>query len=713
MADVAAFSYAARLNRWTLGLPLAVLLLGVSLFMFEPLPVVSLRLAGFDLYQRWQPRVVERALVRVIDIDEASLQKLGQWPWPRTRIAELIEQLSARGAAAVVFDVMFAEPDRTSPSALIGNWPLSPATRAELAALPDHDQRLAEALRDRPVVLAFALRRGAGSAGLADKPDGPWRYVEHGEPNRAALHAFDGVVPALPVLAGAASGYGAMDFVPDQDGVVRRVPLVLALNGRPVPTLVAEALRVALGERVYRLRYSEQPGGGVEALQLGLLMIPLSAEGELWLHYSPIRPDARIAAWRLFPALAGSQPVPDEDIAGRIVLIGSSAQGLMDLRFSPLGTIIPGVEAHAQALEQILSNHRLQRPNWAAGVELLTLLAASLLLAAGGLGLPALRAALLAGLLVLALFAGSWWLFVGQGLLLDATLPALVALAVYLCASVIRHLAAERQQRYLKTAFARYISPNRVEHLLHHPEALALGGERRVCSFVFTDLAGFTTLMETLDPAQAVQLLNDYLDGMVGIAFAHQGTLDRIVGDAVAVLFSAPLPQPDHARRALDCALAMLRFSEEYAATQQAKGIPFGHTRIGVHSGEVIVGNFGGSTLFDYRALGDAVNTASRLESVNKHLGTHICVSEACLAGCGEVQSRPIGALVLKGKQQALRVYEPFTAERAARSAALLADYQAAWALLAARYPDDGLIAFQLRRLQAGEQGERIVMSEK
>ena len=208
---------------------------------------------------------------------------------------------------------------------------------------------------------------------------------------------------------------------------------------------------------------------------------------------------------------------------------------------------------------------------------------------------------------------------------------------------------------------------------------------------------------------------------LIAIAFAHDGTLDRIVGDAVAIMFSAPVPQPDHPSRALACAMAMQRFASAYAAAQQAQGIPFGRTRIGVHCGEVVVGNFGGAAIFDYRALGDPVNTAARLETLNRHLGTRMCVSGAIRAACPDAAMRPVGQVLLKGKRQPLMVYEPLDAAPAD------AGYDAAYALMAAgdagaltafmrlhaERPDDGLVAFHLRRLQAGEHGELVVMADK
>jgi adenylate cyclase len=288
-------------------------------------------------------------------------------------------------------------------------------------------------------------------------------------------------------------------------------------------------------------------------------------------------------------------------------------------------------------------------------------------------------------------------------------------------------LATERERRWVRQAFSRYVSPNRVAHLMAHPEQLRLGGERRDCSFVFTDLAGFTTLMERCDPAQVTSLLNDYLEAMLVILFKHEGTLERIMGDAFAVLFSAPVMQSDYRQRALNCALEMDVFASAYAQRLQAQGVPWGHTRIGVHAGEVIVGNFGGKTLFDYRALGDPINTAARLESVNKHLGTRVCVSQAIVDGCPGLLARCVGRLVLKGKSQPLQVYEPLATTDASHCAAP-ADYAAAMQLLqsgaaqaalaafeglVASHPQDPLVALHLDRLRRGATDDLIVMSEK
>jgi adenylate cyclase len=242
---------------------------------------------------------------------------------------------------------------------------------------------------------------------------------------------------------------------------------------------------------------------------------------------------------------------------------------------------------------------------------------------------------------------------------------------------------------------------------------------------VFTDLSDFTGLMEKLDPAEAVSLLNSYLENMIAIAFSHQGTLDRIVGDAVAIMFSAPLQQADHQRRAMQCALDMQAFASQYCEQTHRNGLQFGQTRIGVHSGEVIVGNFGGKTIFDYRALGDPVNTASRLEAANKYLGTLMCVSETTLSGCPDMPTRPIGRVLLKGKTIPLAVFEPLWIESV--DAKALADYQAAYALMrdnkpdaiaafqeiVFKHPEDSLATFHSQRLLDGFSGDLIELSRK
>lgn len=700
--------------------PFVAVVIGAVLFLFEPLPLQVLRNTVFDQYQRWHPRSYQTVPVRIIDIDEESLKRLGQWPWPRTRVAELIDILQKSGAAAIGLDIVFAERDRTSPKSMFATWDLPEDIRRRLASIPDHDEVLAQTLSQGLVVVGFAVEREGPEHSL---PARPFRVVFSGEPPIPFLHPFSSSVSSIPVLENAAAGNGALTFIPDSDGVVRRVPLVLGIQGQMIPSLIAESLRVAQGQRNYIVKTAAKKGTGVEEIRIGGITVPTTPQGEIWIHYTRSVPERYIPAWKVL-----ASEVPRDKVEGHIMLVGTSAQGLMDLRFSPLGTIIPGVEAHAQALEQILTESYLKRPSWATSIEALVIVVGGTALGIVALSTQALVSAAVTGAVIVAVGWGTWIAFTRSGLLLDPVTPALVLLITFILGSVVHHMTSERRQRWVREAFSRYVSPNRVEYLVDHPDQLELGGRRQECSFIFTDLAGFTGLMEKMDPDEAVSILNAYLDQMVAIAFRSGGTLDRIVGDAVAIMFSAPVAQPDHRERALKCALEIHAFATRYANDLNAKGIAFGQTRIGIHSGEVIVGNFGGSTMFDYRALGDVVNTASRLESVNKHLGTLICLSEATLSGCPGAIVRPVGSLVLKGKTRPLMVYEPVTGSsgnnmEAQRDTA----YETAFELLqqhnpaardvfeqlAKERPQDPLVLLHLERLRAGKQGDTIVLEEK
>lgn len=708
-------------------LPWLLLLFCLLLQFYSPQVIQTLRHAGFDQLQRWLPRpaATMASPVRLLDIDDASLQKLGQWPWPRARLAELLGILQQAGARVVVFDMLFAEPGQDGPSG---------------------DQQFSRRMQTLPVVLGLAGNNRA-TIPPATLPVTP--FVLRGRMDAAsiwpALPRFRQLLLPLPELTQRAAGLGSMAFLPDSDGIVRRVPLLLtaATAGmsagktgvHPVPALSLEAVRLYRSPSVSgrQAPYLLDSGGnGLQQLRIGnLAPLPLTAEGEAWLHYAPANQVRTLPLWQV---LTGTF-APDA-VRGRIVLIGTSAQGLQDLRFSPLGEVIPGVEIHAQAIEQMLSGTLLQRPFWASALEMLCLLIGGGLLIHASHHQRARPAFFRMLLLVSSLLAMTLWAF-QRHYLFDALVPLAGLLLVASFCGLQQHIRNERQARWIRGAFARYVSPNRVEYLIRHPEALALGGQRQVCSFVFTDLAGFTTLMEKLDPAEAVGLLNTYLDAMIGIAFHHEGTLDRITGDAIAIMFSAPIRQEDHAWRALACAAEMQQFAREYATRLQIRQIPFGQTRIGIHTGEVLVGNFGGSSIVDYRALGDTVNTAARLESANKHFSTLMCVSEATLtaaeAGARQdlppralpVVTRPIGRLVLRGRHQALMTYELCLAPmlqvsdherlRAYAEAFPLLEKAPEAALrafrdLKYRYPEDGVIHFHWQRLQAGIYSDRIVL---
>ena len=555
---------------------LAAVIAGVLLYRLDPLPVQVVRNAVFDQYQRWQPRAYEDMRVRIVDIDDESLKRIGQWPWPRTQMADLIRKLQEAGAAAIGFDMMFAEPDRTSPQAMAAQWNLAADMRDQLLRLPDHDQVMAEALRGGRVVLGFAGKRDGTQTRQPAKPS---REVYSGPPALPHLHAITGADVPLALLEQAAAGVGAFTCFADTDSVVRRVPLLMRLcdpglagptpqariaaceaepRGTVAPSLSAELLRISRKQRNFNVATSPQAGLGLQSVRVANVTVPVTAQGEVWVYYTRPVAERYIPAWQV---LGGNYPTASLD--EHIVLIGTSALGLRDLRSNPLGAIMPGVEAHAQVLEQMRAGKYLSRASHSRTIEALLIVFGGFVIGVVALSTRALVSAVVTAVVLGGMGLGAWLAFTREGLLLDPVMPGLTLLITFLVGSVARHVSSEREHRWVRDAFSRYVSPNRVEHLVNNPGQLELGGRRQECSFVFTDLEDFTGLMEKMDPGEAVALLNAYLDRMVSIAFASGGTLDRIVGDAVAIMFSAPVAQPDHRERAYKCALEMHAFASQ------------------------------------------------------------------------------------------------------------------------------------------------------
>jgi class 3 adenylate cyclase/CHASE2 domain-containing sensor protein len=410
--------------------------------------------------------------------------------------------------------------------------------------------------------------------------------------------------------------------------------------------------------------------------------------------------------------------LPADWFRDKIVLIGSSLP-FSDRHRTPFSTVagskgdMAGIEIHAHTLAQILDGTRIRQPPAPAGIAMIALMATiGAITAVSSIPFILRLSAPLAAIIAYVGIAGA--LFYLQLIMLPIVASILGCFLAAATANGVFQQKERNLRQFLRTAFARYVSPNLVERLVENPELLKLEGERRRLTFLFTDLEGFTSLVERSDPAVLVKLLNRYLDGMCSLVLKHGGTIDKIVGDAVVAFFGAPLPLDDPETRAVSCAMEMDRFSEQFRDDADARRVRLGKTRIGVHSGEATIGNFGGDALFDYTAHGDAVNTAARLEGANKQFGTRICVSEETAHRCAGLRFRPVGNVLLKGKSAPVGVVEPVSAGDV--SADLLGKYLEAYGLLARAspsaleafaalalaYPDDPLVRFHLERLRRG-----------
>lgn len=643
----------------------ALLLVAVGLRIADPEPVARLRLAVFDTYLDLAPRTLDPALpVRIVDIDDASLARVGQWPWPRTRLAEIVDRLKAAGARTITVDLILAEPDRLSP----GEFAKLFAAQPELAplvgkasALPSNDERLAAAIASAPVVIGLA----GETAGDRPPPAPHAHFAIAGDDPLQFVPRFKGTVESLPVLTKSAQGLGAVNWLPERDQVVRRVPLLLSIAGTLYPSLPLEALRVAKAETTVFVRSS---GGssvtafgqrtGIENVRVGSTVLPTDGDGELWLRFT--RPDARryISAHRVLDGTLDAK-----EITGRDIIIGTSAVGLLDLRATPLDAAVPGVEVHAQALEQMLSGEHLSRPPFATGLELVYLVVAGAALA-WLIGLLGAAGAAVIGIgAIVLVFAASWLAYTNAGYLLDPVYPSIAVLLVYLATSLTGYIATERERSRVRSAFGHYVAAPLVEELARNHDKLKLGGETREVTVLFADIRGFTNIAEGLTAEALITFLNRLFTPLSEVILAERGTIDKFMGDAVMAFWNAPLLDEAHAANACRAALRMQqeidRLNVLWAAEAARGGETMAHVQLGIglNTGDCCVGNVGSPQRFDYSILGDVVNVASRLEGTTKVYGVPIIVGEKTALAAPSLAFLEIASVKVRGKERAERIF--------------------------------------------------------
>ncbi len=599
----------------------------------------------FDEYQRLAPRPFENLPVRVVDIDEASLREFGQWPWPRDRLAALVNRLSEMGAAVIAFDILFAEPDRLSPRTVVRDvMGIDPAL---LERLPDNDEIFAGATAGKPVVLGFGLSNEG-----TYRPPVKAGFAFTGESPFDAPPRLTAATPLRPELEANATGIGHISLNPGSPtAVVRAIPLLLSDGEQLYPNLALEALRVAQGASTYLVAGATDVPDTITRIKIGDFAVPVTAAGELWLYVSEDRAERYVSAARVLAASGGSQDVR-RALNGSIVFVGTSAAGLLDIRTTALGHNVPGVSLHAQAVEQILSGRFLSRPDWADGLEILLIaVAGSLLVMLTTFVSPGV--ALACGLLITGLaLAASWTAFLYAGLLFDPLAPILSGSVTHFAATAYRFLVMDRERRVVRRAFGQYLSPSLLYRIEHTQNALRLGGDDRELTIMFVDVRNFTEISERLAPRELVGFLNTLLDALSRHVIANEGTLDKFIGDSIMAFWNAPVDVTDHAGKAVRSALAM---RETLSRLNDSDAFGFGSKGkvgigIGIHTGLACVGNMGAETHFNYSAVGDAVNVAARIEAACKEISFDILVSESTAKSLTDFALLEAGALGLKGK---------------------------------------------------------------
>ncbi len=635
---------------------LGFLLLGLLILVraLDPAPVQSVREAYFDSLQQLRPRAAAPLPVRVVDIDEVSLQRLGQWPWPRDRLAALVDRLTEYGAAAVVFDVLFPEPDRMSPARLAEDLAargmLAPGVTPDDLAPLDNDLRFAEAIAAGRVVL--------GTANSTDTTAGPITgragIVEIGNMPAAGLLPFTAAVPMLQPLKDAAAGIGVINISPfDAATVVRRVPMIWRGSEGVLPTLAIEGLRIATGETTLILVGSPDLEGFMTSLRLAGTEIPTTPDGQLWVRYRKNTPDLYVPAYRVLED--GMDPELQAALEGNIVFIGTSAAGLLDIRTTALGENVPGVSIHAQVLEQIIQGDFLRRDGFVEAMEIVSFLVLGL----GVVGVMSragpVASILTGGLAAVIVGGGSWLAFRDHGILFDATFPMLGGFVAFAGLSAYQFIIADRDKRMIRRSFAHYVAPSVLGQIESTGHKLELGGVTQQVTVMFSDIRGFTPLSETMSATELVELLNRLFTELGDQILAEQGTIDKFIGDAIMAFWNAPLEQPNHPALAATAALRM-RTALQRFNTEGHASLPVA-VALGLATGEVCVGNIGSRDRFNYTAVGETVNQAARIEAGCRAVDYDILIARDTALQARDMAVLDAGRLALKGVGERLQTF--------------------------------------------------------
>jgi len=658
-----------------------LLLLGglLAFRVWDPQPLQALRWTFFDLFQRELPRQEARFPVTIVNIDEESLRQLGQWPWPRSTLASMVNWMQHAGAAAIGFDVVFAEPDRNLSLDPVRLLQLPPADLKEaLTNLQTNDAVFADSMRrgtvtqgkqgGRVVLGEFALSSSEATvrAPPRDPPVTPAVLNGNSDDVQRYLNRYAALAENIPELAAAAAGRGSVSLAPDIDGIVRSVPLVLSVSGVIVPSLDIELLRVATGQTGYVIEMEKKSGGvttGVASVRVAGARIPTNGRGVFYVRYRPSDPARFVSAATVVAGTADPAR-----FKGKLVLIGTSVAGLNDLRVTPIRTM-PGVEIHAQLLENILAGESLVLPGYTLGVDLVIVALGGLLLIAFVPMLAARWTLFLHALAVLSLFGGSLYAFARLSILFDWTYPAISGTAVFLMLIYLKYALTERQRREITAQFKQYLSPAVVDQLRRDPDAVRLGGEIKTMTVMFADLRNFTGVSERLrhNPEALTTLINRFLTPMTDAVLEKKGTIDKYIGDSVMAFWNAPVDVADHAAQACTAALAMngaleqlnqaLHAEAEAGAAGASVPVLTLGMGIGINTGDCLVGNLGTPHRFNYSVLGDPVNLASRLESLTKLYGLGILISESTQALAPGFAALEVDRVAVVGKQDAVRAY--------------------------------------------------------
>jgi len=654
-------------------LSIFLIVIGSLLYLVEVPFLELMELKTVDLRFTGREKTPHNSQVVLAVIDEKSIDKEGKWVWPRSKIAALVNRLSEAGAKVIAFDIVMSEPDEKSVVRTIADieqhlTELSEDNKAYLDSLKksaDNDQLLVEAIQKTKakVVLGHFFQMEAEHAGDYDERitaiqtesirTSRYDLVRYRSGTALEVPIYSARVANanIPAIASSAGYSGFFNMFPDIDGVVRWIPAVIDFRGEmyaPLSLMIVSAFLDAPPSLVVA-------DYGVEKVQIGDIAIPTDELGSVMINY---RGDTKTFKHISITDILNGK-VPKGELKDKIILVGATAVGIYDMRVTPFSSVFPGIEIHANIVDSILARDFLYQPGWAVVFNIAVIIATGLLL---GIVLP--RVGVFSGVVtVCTIFFGHIffcrYIFSSRGWILNMVYPLLIIVSIYISITVYKYLVESRQKRFIRNAFSTYLAPAVVKKLIESPDGLELGGEERDITAFFSDVQGFTSISEKLTPAELVELLNEFLTEMTDIILQYEGTVDKFEGDAIIAFFGAPNALENQAETAAITCVRMQTRLNELREKWKSEGRPELKMRIGLCTGPAVVGNMGSRSRMDYTMMGDTVNTAARLEGVNKIYGIYTLVCENTFKKAGNrVIGREIDAINVVGKREPVVVYQ-------------------------------------------------------
>lgn len=640
-----------RLKRysWLLFLSFLATIAAFILLYTNPRPVLMLENIIKDamFIFRGEKPVDDR--VAIVDIDEKSLKELGQWPWSRDVLAQILDNLTAAGVAAVGLDSIFSEEDRSSPHKLVESLNIKVDK-----PLPNFDTIFAQSVANSPTVTGFMFSLNNDGVEPDREPRTKAIIIEKNKPEDSFLPKAYRPILNIEAIEKSSYSSGFLNNVPDFDGVVRNVPSAIEYDNVLYPSLSIEMLRLVMGASKIQVQYNDS---GVESLILGDVQIPTDIYGHIRVNYRGYTPAyAYLSASDIY-----YNRFKREEVEGKVILVGTSSAGLYDLRSSPFDAILPGVEVHANLIDNVLNQNFISKPQWSLAVDFLSICILALLAFLTLLSTRVVISFSFSLLLISTVLASHYYFMFEVGIIFNTVVLLFEIVLIYFLGTVVNYIFEYQQKEFIKDKFAKKVSKEVMEDIVSGSGDVTLQGDTKEISIFFSDIRGFTSISESMEsPQKLIEFLNAYMTPMTEIIINNKGTVDKFIGDAIMAYWNAPKPLENHADFALKASIEQMQALKGLNEALKKDDLPAIDIGIGLNTGMCIVGEMGSEGRSDYTCIGDAVNLASRLEGLNKKYKTNILFSEFFLE---KLENRDIydiealGSETVKGKHQSVKIF--------------------------------------------------------